>query len=181
MSAGDEKLQADHDAIYARYDLPAFEADWVTDGVLAGRNCLSALDLHGLVHDHGITHVLDLREPDEWCIPMLGKDAVDAIATHGVVRLNVSVRDGSPPTLDQLDEAVSFISNALADSNNRVFVHCRGGVERTATVLVAWYAREHGMAYDSALEELRTRRRVLRPTRRQEAVAREWLEQHLQP
>jgi hypothetical protein len=31
------------------------------------------------------------------------------------------------------------------------------------------------MDYDSTLEELRTRRRVLRPTRGQEAVARDWI------
>jgi protein-tyrosine phosphatase len=178
MSAADEKLQADHDDMYSRHGLPAFAADWVTDRVLAGPTCLSALDIHRLVHEHGITHILDLREPHEWCIPMLGKDAVDALATHDLARLNLCVPDGNPPTLEQLDEAVSFMSEALADPNSRVFVHCRGGVERTATVLVAWYAREHRMDYDSALEELRTRRRVLRPTRGQEAIAREWLEQH---
>jgi rhodanese-related sulfurtransferase len=175
MSAADDRMQADHDEMYSRYGLPAFAADWVTDRVLAGPTCMSALDIHRLVHDHGVTHILDLREPDEWCNPALGQDAVDAIATHDVVRLNVCVRDGSPPTLEQLDEAVSFISNAAADPNSRVFVHCRGGQERTATVLVAWYAREHRMDYDSALEELRTRRRVLRPTRGQEAVARDWI------
>jgi protein-tyrosine phosphatase len=177
MSAADEKTQAAHDEIYTRYGLPGFEADWVTDRILAGRNCLSALDIHRLVHDHGITHILDLREAEEWCIPMLGKDAVDSIAAHDVIRLNIPIQDGNPPTLEQVDEAVAFVSNALADPDSRVFVHCRGGQERTATILVAWHAREHGTDYDSALEELRKRRRVLRPTRRQEAVARAWLEQ----
>jgi protein tyrosine phosphatase (PTP) superfamily phosphohydrolase (DUF442 family) len=180
MTAVDEKMQSDHDEIYSRYGLPAFEADWVTDRILAGRNCLSALDVHRLVHDDGITHILDLREPEEWCTPMLGKEAIDSVATHALTRLNVPVRDGSRPTLEQLDEAVTFISDALGDPKGRVFVHCRGGQERTATILVAWYARERRTDYDSALEELRLRRRVLRPTRGQEAAARQWIEQRVQ-
>jgi hypothetical protein len=81
VSAADEKLQADHDRIYARYGLPAFEGTWVTDRILAGRNCLSALDLQRLVRDRRITYVLDLREPEEWRMPMLGQDAVDASVT----------------------------------------------------------------------------------------------------
>jgi rhodanese-related sulfurtransferase len=176
MSAVDDKMQAAHDEIYSRYGLPGFEGDWVTDRILAGPNCLSALDVHRLVHDYGITHILDLREPDEWCNPVLGQEAIDAMGTHDVTRLNVCVRDGSPPTLEQLDEAVSFIAQALADPDARVYVHCRGGQERTATVLVAWYAREHRADYDLALDQLRTGRRVLRPTRGQEAAARDWIE-----
>jgi hypothetical protein len=104
MSGVDEEMQADHDRIYSRDNLPGFGAEWVTDRILAGPNCLSALDVHRLVHDRGITHILDLREPEEWCDPALGQDAVDAVATHPVTRLNIPIRDGSPPTLEQLDQ-----------------------------------------------------------------------------
>jgi protein-tyrosine phosphatase len=74
-----------------------------------------------------------------------------------------------------LGQAVTFISDALADPVARVYVHCRGGVERTATILVAWYARQHGTDYDSALEELRLHRPACRPNERQEAMTKVWL------
>ena len=172
----DEHLQADHDRIYARIGLPPWEADWITDRVLAGRNCLSALDVNRLVTEYGITHVLDLREPQEWCAPKAGQDALDEIERGDVSRRHIPITDFGAPSMEALDQAVAFIDEALSQAGARVFVHCRAGLERTAAVLIAWYATAHGVDYDAAFQQLRRGRPVLRPLREQEQVVRRWLE-----
>jgi rhodanese-related sulfurtransferase len=170
------RMQRDHDAIYGRSrTLPRFNADSVVDRVLAGRNCLSELDVDRLVAEHGITHVLDLRESTEWKPPYAGADALAAFAARGVVRMNVPVADGGAPSGDELTTAVTFIAQALEDPAARVYVHCRAGEERTAAVLVAWYARAPGMDIESALAALRKGRRALRMLPGQEDAVREWL------
>lgn len=169
-------LRASHDEIYETFDLPAFESHWVADRVRAGRNCLSAWDVERLVTAHGITHVLDLREEEEWRSPWVGQDAVDEIARRGLTRLNISVPDFHAPTSDDLSAAVAFIRTALEDPDACVYVHCRAGWQRTATVLVAWYASAHDVDYDTALKHLKRKRRVLGPSLEQEAAARAWIE-----
>ena len=171
----DKHLQTDHDRIYARIGLPPWEADWVTDRVLAGRNCLSALDVHQLVSDYGITHVLDLREPREWRAPKAGQDALDEIDRRGVSRRHIPITDFGAPSTEALDQAVAFIDGALSQADARVFVHCRAGLERTAAVLIAWYATAHGVDYGAALQQLRRGRAALAPVPDQEEVVRRWL------
>ena len=51
------RMQRDHDAIYGHSRKPpSFNADWVADRVLAGRNCLSELDVDLLATQYGVTH-----------------------------------------------------------------------------------------------------------------------------
>jgi hypothetical protein len=71
------ELERRHGEVYGERLAP-FEADWVTDRVLAGRNCLTAWDVHQLVTDNHITHVLDLREEHEWTPPRVGVDQAGA-------------------------------------------------------------------------------------------------------
>ncbi len=154
--------------------IPFFDTDWISDRVKAGAHPLIRRDVRRLVAD-GITHVVDLRQQHEWAPPWRGQDALDEIAAQGLVRLHVPVEDMTAPTPEDLDAAVAFIDEALEDPNARVYVHCRAGVQRTACVLVAWWARRHGVDYDAALHALVEKRRALWPMQAQERVAREWI------
>jgi len=163
-----------HRQVYAKPGMPYLNYDWVTDRILAGRQVLTARDIETLA-DLGITHVLDLREPLEWTPPHYGTEALEEIERLGLQRLHVPIRDTKEPTAADLDAADQFLAETLTDANSRVYVHCRAGMERTAAILTAHYARHHHVSYDAALAQLRAGRSELNPLPDQEKVVRQWL------
>ncbi|MGB8645530.1 MAG: ADP-ribosylglycohydrolase family protein [Anaerolineae bacterium] len=163
-----------HLVTYSQFGLPAFNADWVDERVMAGRNPLTARDVDFLA-DQGITHVLDLREPSEWSSPRSGQQALDEIERRKIPRANIRIADASGPGRGALDAAYDWMKQALADPQARVYVHCRAGIERTAVVLVAFYARAHRVSYRQALAELRGKRPALTPLQSQERAVKAWL------
>lgn len=143
---------------------------------MAGRNPLTCRDVEAL-SALGITHILDLREPREWAPPKFGAEAVEEIERCGLQRLNLVVRDMREPTVEALDIACQFFDDALKTAENRIYVHCRAGMERTAAILIAYYARRHGVSYDDALSKLRASRPIFAPLPDQERAVRQWLKE----
>ncbi len=168
-----------HTQVYAKAGLPAFNSNWVSDHIMAGRNPLTARDVE-VLSAWGITHFLDLREPKEWAVPKLGAEAVQEIERRGLPRFNLVVRDMGEPTDEALDTACQFLNEILKAPESRVYVHCRAGMERTAAVLTAYYARQHGVSYDEALSQLRERRPLFAPMPGQEQAVRKWLKTRAQ-
>lgn len=162
-----------HREVYATPHLPPMNLNWIDHGLLAGRNPLTELDARWL-RARGVTHVLDLREEWEWEPPRFGREALASLEPP-VIRRHIPVVDMGAPTPAQLDAAVAFLEEALQAPGSLVYVHCRAGAERTAAVLVAFHARRHGLGYDAALQELRSRRPALNPLPAQEAAVRRWL------
>ncbi|MEW8979274.1 MAG: dual specificity protein phosphatase family protein [Symbiobacterium sp.] len=154
-------------------DLPRFEFSWIEDWLLAGRNPLTALDVKLLVA-LGVTHILDLREEKEWTPPKFGAEALDAIASMGLKRLHLPVRDGFSPSPEQFEAACDFLASVEHGRGERVYVHCRGGMERTACVLTAYVARRSGEPWQAVLAQLQRRRPKFRLWPDQERGLREW-------
>ena len=155
-----------------------FEYSRIESNLLAGRNPLTAEDIDCLIAE-GVTHILDLREPREWTAPWVGEEALAAIEQRGLHRLHVRVEDMGAPGMVAFDQAVEFLETALQDPKSQVYVHCRAGMERTAAILVAWYARRNNVSYEEALSALRLRRRILAPLPNQERATRQWLKLRL--
>jgi protein tyrosine phosphatase (PTP) superfamily phosphohydrolase (DUF442 family) len=163
-----------HRAVYSTPKLPAFSVREFDERLLAGRNPLTVVDVAEL-RRRGVTHVLDLREDHEWRSPgKFGVEAVDELRRVGLERRNVVIKDVTPPSPKALDEAVSWIEGALAQSATTVFVHCRAGQERTGTVLAA-FLLSRGMSFTDALRLLKARCDA-EPTPAQEAMVRAWAE-----
>ena len=165
------KLQH-HQSVYATPGLPPFEFSRVSHRILAGRNPLTAVDVETLLAQ-GVTHFLDLRESREWQPPRHGYEAVAEIERRGLTRLHLPVVDSGVPTATDLDRAIWFLDEALANPQAQVYIHCRAGIERTSAVLTAYHARRLRMTYDEALAQLRRQRPTLRP--HGDAVVRRWL------
>jgi protein-tyrosine phosphatase len=170
---------AQHETIYATPYLPAFNADWVSERIMAGRNPLSAQDV-AWMESQGITHILDLREAREWKPPKFGHIALEAIQQRGLHRLHLEVMDMNAPKAQTFKSACDFIEEALAQPETKVYVHCRAGMERTAAILIAYHAKTNGITYDEALHELKKGRPILEPLPAQEQAARRWIEQQKQ-
>lgn len=174
-------LLAAHDALYAAGRISPFEHAPVTDRLRAGRNPLSEIDVLELV-EFGITHVLDLREESEWAAPgRVGRDAVEAMARHGLARTHIPLRDTAAPTGERLTEAVTFVTATLADPAARLYLHCRAGIERTGTVLLAWYALSSNLSPTEAAAALRRQYARFRPLPHQHQAVEQWLRRQRRP
>jgi ADP-ribosylglycohydrolase/rhodanese-related sulfurtransferase len=153
-----------------------FTTDEIAPGVHAGRAPIFRRDVWRL-RALGVTHILDLREQHEWDGPgRHGSSAIAEIDDLGLARLEVAIRDMGTPGSRDLDRAVSFIDAAL-HLGGTVYLHCRAGVQRTAAVAAAWYARRESCPVDEAIERLRERRPDFEPMAFQVAAARAWLAQ----
>lgn len=163
-----------HRNIYSTKGLPAFNYNAITDNIIAGRNPLTQLDIETL-KELGVTHIVDLRQQHEWAPPKFGVEAINVIAGNGLQRLHLEIIDMDAPTPETLEQFVAHLNKVLSQENSRVYVHCRAGMERTAAVLIAYYARKHGLEYVEALEQLREKRPIFVPLPVQERAVRQWL------
>ncbi len=163
-----------HLEIYTTPGLPGFEMQWLDRRIAAGRNPLSVRDVADL-RAAGITHVLDLREENEWAAPRFGGDAVEAMAKMGINRMHLPVTDmGAPNPLD-FDRANAWIEKALALPNAKVYLHCRAGMERTAAIALAFWIAREGISYDAAFRNLKGKRPIFKPLPSQERAVKEWM------
>ena len=121
-----EKILSGHKNVYAGFLIPQFEFNRIDAQMFAGRNPLSAYDVHVLAAQ-GVTHVLDLRRPQEWEPPMEGSDALAHMQTLGVERKNICIPDMGVPTNEQMQDALAFIADIRARAENQIYVHCRAG------------------------------------------------------
>lgn len=108
----------------------------------------------------GITHVVDLRE----AIPLDG----DGLEQLGIARRHVPVPDGGPPRTEQLSEVAGWL--AEQGQGARIYVHCKGGFGRAATMAVGLLVLR-GIALNDAVEQVRT----VRPEIRLNAEQLAWL------
>jgi dual specificity MAP kinase phosphatase len=100
----------------------------------------------------GVTAVLNLRAESD-----------DADHRRAPERyLHLAVNDGTPPTLDQLQRGVDFITAEVADGG-AVYVHCWEGVGRAPTMTTA-YLVSTGLAPVAAWGSVRVVRPFIRPT-----------------
>ncbi len=161
---------------------------WVVPGrLLAGEHPGSqsradAMDRLRRLLAAGVTCFVDLTQPGE----LTSYEALLPFATPGGRRieyLRESIPDhGVPAGPDVMTRVIAMIDDAMA-GGHVVYVHCRAGIGRSATVVGCWLATRNPGAND-ALERLQemwqqsTRSRmwpVVPETEEQEQFVREWM------
>ncbi|PKL51170.1 MAG: hypothetical protein CVV42_01005 [Candidatus Riflebacteria bacterium HGW-Riflebacteria-2] len=104
--------------------------------------------LHSLF-DNGIDSFIDLTEEDE----LVHYQPVLAGLTAKEIRYQrFPIIDYSVPTLAEMQQLVTTI-NHLLTQDRHIYLHCRGGIGRTGTVVGCWL-RSRGHDGESALAEL---------------------------
>jgi protein tyrosine phosphatase len=105
------------------------------------------------INQLGITHVVRALSPD-YPRPLLP-----------VMAFEIAMFD-DPSSAEAmrrtLPAALAFIDRAIADGG-RVLVHCQAGISRSATIVVAWVMRRHGIPVHAALAHVRALRPVVCP------------------
>lgn len=115
--------------------------------------------LDGLL-EAGVRTFVDLTEPEEL-------DPYDALLNEEAARRGVAVsycrrpvRDLGVPGIADMRETLAVIAATIADGVP-VYVHCRGGIGRTGTVVGCWLV-ERGLDGGAALDAIEALRRDVR-------------------
>jgi hypothetical protein len=82
---------------------------------------------------------------------------------EGVEYFRIDVEDMSREPIDMFfEEGSDFISDSL-ENNEGVLVHCRSGVSRSSTIVIAFLIRNMGMRLFDAFFLLRSKRSIVTP------------------
>ena len=125
------------------------------DSMLAGAMPFRADHVEAL-HGEGVTAVVNLcQEREYWDGER--ELVLGAYAAHGITEHHLPVIDGSTVPPEILDQAVEIARS------NTVYVHCRGGRERSATVAIAVISTLEDLEIDDALKQAKSRRPIFQP------------------
>jgi atypical dual specificity phosphatase len=127
----------------------------ISDRLLAGPMPFGLTHVDQLLAE-GVGTVVNLCEEREY---WRGErdEVLNAYRAAGIVEHHLPVKDGSTVPVDVIAAAVA------AAGDTTVYVHCRGGRERSATVATALLAAAEGLEIEHALARARERRPIFAP------------------
>ena len=124
---------------------------------------LGALPLNNLWHSEGIsklgvTHVLSMVEDFEmdegWFnVPVKGQDW----EKHGIVNKQIKAVDFLPLKQEEIEEGVKYLHSHL-EKGKIVYVHCKAGRGRSASIVIAYLMKYHGFSFDQAFAFVKKQR-----------------------
>jgi protein tyrosine phosphatase (PTP) superfamily phosphohydrolase (DUF442 family) len=138
----------------------------LTDRLLAGAMPHAAEHV-GQLDGEGVRHVINLCEEREYWEDER-TTVLDAYHAFGIVEHHLPVKDGSTVPAAVIDAAVT------ASGDGAVYVHCRGGRERSATVAAALLFASEGISIELAIRRSQELRPIFQPLPWQVAALRAW-------
>ena len=118
------------------------------------------------LRDAGVRAVINLCE--EYRGP------VKAYEHAGIQQLRIPLVDYTSPDLSQVDECVAFMDRYVSQGDI-VYVHCKAGRGRSATVVLCWLMASHGMTPEDAAALLLSKRpQILRHLSQRRVVQEFW-------
>jgi len=134
--------------------------------VLRVRRWWDFIDPHVIVgarpmgKDVGILHELGVRAVVNTCEETRGP--VDLYKSLDVEQLHVPTTDFQHPTLQSITESVEFVQRHV-QAGHIVYIHCKAGRARSATVAMCWLIAHRGMTPDAAQALLLEKRPHIHP------------------
>lgn len=115
-------------------------------------------NLQGLTDPALMTHISAIVS----IVPMT-EEILAAINVAGYDHMYIPISDSrSTPIAPYFEPAYAFIQSHLA-RGEAVYVHCFAGISRSASLVLYWLMRTHGLTPPEALLALRQRRPVVNP------------------
>ena len=93
------------------------------------------------MHDAGVRAVVNTCE--EYAGPQ------SEYAKYGIEQLRIPTTDFTHPQLSDLEKAVEFVQRHV-EKDEKVYIHCKAGRARSATVALCWLMKYRGMSADEA-------------------------------
>lgn len=142
--------------------LPSDSYNEVFDGIFIGDSS-SALNEKQL-QTLGITHLLNAAQgTDFWHVNTGPEDYSES----GIIFHGVPAMDSFQFELNRyFDEACDFIGKAVGTKKSgkldgRIFVHCKEGVSRSASLVLAYLVRDQEMQLTDAVKLVRSKREII--------------------
>jgi atypical dual specificity phosphatase len=82
---------------------------------------------------------------------------VQQYQAYGIEQLRTPTVDFTPPAFQDVTAAVDFIDRQIT-AGNKVYVHCKAGRARSATIVLCWLIKNQGITADQAQSLLREKR-----------------------
>jgi atypical dual specificity phosphatase len=143
----------------------------VGEDLLMGAYPQDADDVRALA-EAGVTRVFNLVQDLEYD-PGARDACVAALATYGIDERRVELVDFGSVPAEQI-EATAQAVLAWLEAGERVYVHCRAGWQRSATVVTAIITLREGILPNKALQLLRERKPTANPLSHQLADLLDW-------
>lgn len=141
-----------------KYETPGDPFNEVYPGILLG-NGPTAIDIFRL-KQLGVTHVLNCacgKEPEYGMINTSQRYYTSSgIKFMGIVAYDMSSFNISP----YFNDVANFMDDCLR-RGGRVYVHCKMGISRSATCVIAYLMIKKGMTAQEAVRLVRSRREII--------------------
>ncbi len=92
----------------------------------------------------------------------------------GIEQFHMPTQDFTHPELEDVESAVAFIDRHVKQGH-KVYVHCKAGRARSATVLLCWMCKHYGMTPDEAQATLLQKRRHVNPRIKDRPVVKQFM------
>ncbi|MEY2513475.1 MAG: hypothetical protein QOJ89_833 [bacterium] len=120
----------------------------------------------------GVTRIFNLVQDIEY-EPGAREGCEAALADFGIDEQRAELVDFGAVPAAQIEDAAQAVVRWL-DEGERVYVHCRAGWQRSATVVAAIVALREGINIAQALQVLRERKPTANPLMHQRADLLDW-------
>lgn len=97
------------------------------------------------LHQEGVSAVVNTCE--EYVGP------VEEYARFGIEQLHIPTTDFTAPSIEDIESAVAFIQSRVEDGET-VYVHCKAGRARSATIALCWLVKHRGLTPQQAQQQL---------------------------
>jgi protein-tyrosine phosphatase len=121
-----------------------YQLKWVTDDVAAGRAPMSYAQLES-IKEQGISAIVNLC--GEYC------DLHQIEDKSGFQVFYLPIPDECAPEVEEMEKALLWMDEILG-RNEKVLVHCRFGIGRTGTFLMAYFIRK-GLSMNAAEKKMK--------------------------
>lgn len=123
-----------------------------------------ARDIDGL-YQEGVRGVVNTCE--EYAGPQAEYDRL------GIEQLRIPTTDFTHPRIEDVDKAVEFVQQHVSRGDS-VYIHCKAGRARSATVALCWLMKYRGMTMQEGQEALLEARPHVNPRLTERAVVQEF-------